>query len=252
MSLLRHRSLRPLETFSLPDNPQIRITAVDSLMVRRLYWYGESGYEGAELHWWRLFCSTATTIVELGANIGYYTVQGAIANPRAIYVAVEPHPVSAELARTNLAINGMTQVQVLQKAVVGTKTTDTMTLWLPDEEQYAAPTGAFLQGAEGVTDRPASTSVTVPVVRASDVVAGADLLKLDIEGYECDVLMSVRDEVAAAMPVIFLEVRRKAGDLRNMLADWHATLGYAVFAIGTHSLHLLTTSQLESADPLPR
>ena len=251
LSVLRHRPLRDIETFEMVDRPGMRLAGTDSLMVRRLYWYGEGGYEGAELHWWREFCAGAQRITEMGANVGFYTVHAGLAAPHATITAVEPHPDSAAVIRTNLRLNGVTNVTVVEAAVVGEVVDPTIELLLPDAEQYESPTGAYVPGAE-VADRPAGRAVTVPAIEAKDLGSGRDLLKLDIEGMEADVLDAVRDEVATSRPVIFLEVIRSAARLRALMAKWHDELDYVVFAIGHESLHLVPGRQLHSPEMLPR
>ncbi|WP_390624112.1 FkbM family methyltransferase [Fodinicola feengrottensis] len=241
-----------MRDFALPDNPGLRLTAVESRLARLLYWYGESGYEGCETLWWRRLCERATGILELGANIGYYTVQGAAAAPDAKYVAVEANPESADIVRANVRLNALRNVDIVQAAVVGDDAPETMELSLPDQEQYSAPTGAYLSaGNEGVGNRPSTRAVTVPTVRMSSLVDGVDLLKLDIEGYEAQVLESVRSRIAETRPTIVVEVLKKVPRLRAVISDLHAT-GYLVFAIGDDSLHLLTADELANPAPLPR
>jgi FkbM family methyltransferase len=240
-----------MRDFALPDNPNVRLVATESLLARMLYWYGEGGYEGAETQWWTRFCQDATSILELGANIGYYTVQGGRANPGARYRAVEANPRAAKIVGANVALNGLANVEVLPVAVVGHKVSDTMTLAFPEEEQYEAPSGAYLIGAEGVADRISKESVTVPVEGIVDLIEDADLLKLDIEGLETDVLLAAMDALLERMPVIFLEVRTKAVSLRTVISQLHHG-GYVVLAIGEHSLHLVTREQIDSGDRLPR
>jgi FkbM family methyltransferase len=253
-AVMRHRPLGGLDTFVLPDDPSVRLAATDSLMVRRLYWYGATGYEGAELRWWRHFAARAHHIVEMGANVGFYTVYAGRAAPSARVVVVEAHPDSAAAVRRNLALNQITNVEVVEAAVVGVKATDTLELLLPDAEvqkgKYAAPTGAYLSRGE-IIDRPASRSVTVSVIAASDLMSGADLLKLDIEGVEADVLSAAEHQISEARPVIFLEVLHSATRLRSLIADWHRRLDYIVFAIGMESLHLITITDLNGTGPLP-
>jgi FkbM family methyltransferase len=252
VSVLRHRPLAPMRDFALPDNPALRLAAVESRLARLLYWYGESGYEGCETLWWRRLCARSHGILELGANIGYYTVQGAAAAPNAKYVAVEANPESAKIVRSNVLLNSLQNVDVVQAAVVGDDAPEAMELSLPDQEQYSAPTGAYLSaGNEGVNSRPSSRAVTVPTVRMSSLVDGVDLLKLDIEGYEAQVLESVRPQLADTRPTIVVEVLKKVPRLRAVISDLHST-GYVVFAIGTDSLHLLTVDELASSAPLPR
>jgi FkbM family methyltransferase len=250
--VLRHRPLTPLEQFSLPDNPAVHLAAVRSRLAQLLYWYGERGYEGAETDYWRQLCAHSSSILEVGANIGYYTVQGALAAPEAAYVAVEPHPDSAATARRNVALNSLTNVTVIQAAVVGEGAPDTMELALPDVERYAAPTGAYLsEGTEGIKDRAAARTVTVPTTPMKDLIGGVDLLKLDIEGYEAVVLEAVWDQILDTRPTIVVEVLKDVPKLRRLICDLRSK-DYRVLAIGTDRLHVISDEELADSAPLPR
>lgn len=249
--ILRHRPLTDVDTFTLPDDPSVRLAGTNSVLVRRLYWYGGAGYEGAELYWWKRFCRSAHHIVEMGANIGFYTVQAGLAAPHARIIAVEPHPDAVEAIKRNLELNGIVNVELVAAAAVGVRTSDTVKLLLPDTEQTPAPAGGYVESAE-VADRPASRTIEVRSVAASELVAGADLLKLDIEGLEADVLSSAESAVVTARPVIFVEVIRSADKLRALIADWQSKHDYVVFAIGHESLHLLPADILRSPALLPR
>jgi tRNA1(Val) A37 N6-methylase TrmN6 len=55
---------------------------------------------------WEMLCSTAKCIVEVGANVGLFTVSGGLAT-RGSYVAVEPVPEIADLLNRNIARNGL-------------------------------------------------------------------------------------------------------------------------------------------------
>jgi FkbM family methyltransferase len=250
--VLRHRPLSPLTDFELPDNREIRLTAVRSRLAQLLFWYGESGYEGAETRWWRTLCAQAHDILEVGANIGYYTVQGSHAAPHATYTTVEANPEAAAIVTRNVELNGLGNVKVIQAAVVGDDAPSTMELALPDQEQYAAPTGAYLStGTEGIHDRPAGSTVTVPTVPMSQLVGGVDLLKLDIEGYEANVLESVRTWLLAERPTIVVEVLKEAPRLRAVIRELRDA-GYEVRAIGERDLHVITDEELNADAPLPR
>ncbi|GAA4204046.1 FkbM family methyltransferase [Microbispora amethystogenes] len=250
--VLRHRPLTPLADFTLPDNPVIRLSAVRSRLAQLLFWYGERGYEGAETEQWRRLCGRATRILEVGANIGYYTVQGAHAAGSVPYTAVEANPESAAVLRANVDLNGLANVTVVEAAVVGDDAPATMRLLLPDRERYTAPTGAYLaSGTEGIKDRPATRYVEVPTIPMKDLVEGVDLLKLDIEGYEAVVLEAVWPQILAARPTIVVEVLADVPRLRALIRELHSG-GYQVHAIGSETLHEITTAEIESEAPLPR
>ncbi len=248
----RYRSL-PVEDFALTDYPDVRFHAADSLITRLLYWYGGDGYEGAETLWWRRACASASHVLELGANVGYYTVQGAVANPTCRYVAVEPHPDSAAIVRRNLELNGIENVELVEAAAVGDAAVDRVELAIPDQDLYTTPAGAFIRSdGEGVGHISAERTVTVKTVAIADLIRGVDLLKLDIEGHEAEVLEPIFDVLCDTKPTIFLEVRLAEVPRLRALITRLAANGYVIFAIGERSLHLLTREELEDAGRLPR
>jgi FkbM family methyltransferase len=250
--VLRHRPLTPMTDFALPDNPALRLVAVHSRLTQLLFWYGERGWEGSESEHWRRLCTQATKILEIGANVGYYTVQGASAAPHVPYITVEANPESAKVLRENIRLNDLANVTVIEAAVVGDAAPPNMRLALPDGERYAAPTGAYLAtGTEGITDRPASRAIEVNTMPAARLIDGVDLIKLDVEGYEAVVLEAVWPYLLATRPTIVVEVLTDVPRLRALIRKLHAE-GYQVDAIGADRLHRLDTEQIESEQPLPR
>src|SRR5215217_3032819 len=130
-------------TFTLPDNPGLRFVNAESLVLHQLYWFGEQGWEPQLLPWWRRFCRRSSAILELGANVGYFTVQGARAAPEARYIAVEPYPASARVCRANLELNRVTSVELVAAAAVAGAEPSAVELRVP-ADQLASPTVAFV------------------------------------------------------------------------------------------------------------
>ncbi len=248
VAVLRYRSISTVGEFCLVDNPAVTLLAVDNALVKSLYWYGERGWEGAETECWRQLCRRAGSVLELGANVGYYTVQGALAAPGARYVAVEPHPETAEILRRNLVLNVLGSVQVVEAAAVGRPGPALVELALPDNERYVAPTGAFLIDLrEGISDRPARRTVTVPTVDVRTLVADADLIKLDIEGMEADVLEPVLDDVIGRRVQVLVEVLSGTPRLRVLLLRMMRS-GYRMHALAPSAMIELTPLEVETAD----
>ena len=244
LSVTRHMPVGHVGEFALPDRPDIRIHAMESVLVRRLYWYGLDGYEPGEGRWWHEFCARSTNILELGCNIGVYAVVGGLAAPTARYRAVDPHPDSIAAARRNLTTNGVTNVELIQAAAVGVREGATATLTLPAVEHYEAPTGAYLSAAEGVSHRGSQGSIEVPVVAVVDLLDGVDLIKLDIEGLEAEVLSAGMEMILSNRPTIFVEVLRKAVRLREVIRELHSH-GYVACSVG-ESLRVLTTDEIDN------
>ncbi|MFE9099766.1 FkbM family methyltransferase [Actinomadura geliboluensis] len=127
-----------------------------------------------------------------------------------------------------------------------------MQLALPDQEQYAAPTGAYLVvGSEGLVTRPAGTAVIVPTRPMSELVDGVELVKLDIEGHEAEVLEAVRPCLLEQCPTIVVDVPKNVPRLRKLICELRDA-SYEVCAIGSEGLQVSTNEELRADMPLPR
>jgi FkbM family methyltransferase len=237
---------RAVSSFRLVDDPDLQFVAVDSQVLEQLYWAGEQGWEPELLPWWRAFCRRSTSVLELGTNIGYFAVQGARAAPGVRYVAVEPHPFSAEICRTHLALNSVTSVEVLEAAAVADLAVSTVPLLVP-ADQAATPTVAFLPSD---TELPADMArdvvavLDVPAIDVRRLMDGVDLIKMDVEGQEHVLLAAMRDHLRQKRPTLFVEVLPGTAQLRALLADLCATDGYRCFAMSRQGLVELERDQL--------
>ncbi|MET0765913.1 MAG: FkbM family methyltransferase [Blastococcus sp.] len=237
---------RAASTFRLVDNPDLEFVAVDSQVLGQLYWYGEQGWEPELLPWWRHFCSTSQSVLELGANVGYFAVQGGRAAPGHRHVAVEPHPLSAAVCRRNLALNHVTSVEVLEAAAVADGTVTSVPLLVPADQQ-ATPTVAFLAAD---TELPADMArdvtvlLDVPAIDVRRLLDGVDLLKLDVEGQEHVLLAACREHLRDRRPTLFVEVLPGTVQLRALLAELCTVDGYRCYAVTRQRLVELPPERL--------
>src|ERR1051326_8789647 len=73
------------------DRPHVSFEPTDSMVMDAIYWFGVQGYEGRMADVWESLCATAHNIIEVGANVGLFTVLGGLC-ARGSYTAVEPLP----------------------------------------------------------------------------------------------------------------------------------------------------------------
>jgi FkbM family methyltransferase len=202
----------------------------DSYIANYLFWLGIDGYETGEPAWWASLVSSHRGALEVGANIGLYTLVGASAAPSVRYRAVEPNPVSYDVLRRNVELNSLEHVELVQAAAVGERTTDSVALHFPDRDRYSASAGAFVDGALDVTTS-AARAVDVPTAPIGDLIDGVDLVKLDIEGLETEVLGAVRPWIVETAPTIVVEARDQAPTVRAFLADLLHEVRYDCYAV---------------------
>lgn len=128
-----------------------------------------------------------TVFVDVGANFGYFSCMVAARiglGGSGRVVAVEPNPKMLDLLRRNIAINwSIAPVEVHACAIADTA----------GEMMFNVPAGRAANAGLVANDAPASgsdTRLTVRTATIDEVLAGrpADLMKIDVEGYEALVL----------------------------------------------------------------
>jgi FkbM family methyltransferase len=119
------------------------------------------------------------TFVDVGANMGYYTIKiGTKVGPQGRVYSFEPNPEMFGLLRDNVVVNAHAARATLFEAAAGAVAGPA---WL--NFQRSAPGGGRIELDGSGHD----TRVEVSVVRVDDVLPGdcvADLIKIDVEGFE--------------------------------------------------------------------
>lgn len=244
LDLLKHRKLDPnMKVFELVDDQKLRFHNDQSAITKWVFWMGSKGYEANVRDLWNRCCAVSTEIVEIGANVGYFAVNGALANPQARYVAIEPHPTSASYLSRNASLNDCRNMDIIEAAITGENEPEYLELMVPDLDPDDTPTGAFLNGGESV-NRGHCTPVKVKAYALSEVSKSADLIKLDVEGAEFQILKGYAEYLFANTPTLFIEVRRGTPKLRHFLHDLEQQAGYDIYALGEERLVKLNPSEI--------
>lgn len=133
------------------------------------------------------FLQAGDVMVDVGANIGYYSLLGSSVNGGAPVIAFEPHPVASERLRENAALNAFPNIAVRPVAAGGRNTTARLTSELVDQNHIET---------NGSDDEP---TVKVRVVTIDSELKRLDidpaavrLVKIDTEGFEASVIEGAR------------------------------------------------------------
>ncbi len=166
------------------------------------------------------------TVLDVGANIGYYTVQFAQrVGPGGGVIAFEPNPVMIAELDANLKLNRLENVRILPFALCDKNA---------EAEFYCPQVGREAHGSLA----PNETFVVNGVIRVQtrkldDVLSelgtdAVDFIKIDAEGAERDIFRGAKRTLSAAgRPTIFFECAEAAcrpfghsvGDVVRELAD---------------------------------
>jgi FkbM family methyltransferase len=223
--------LAPWLVTRLDTGPWIRVSGVSEFEWRAIR--GESAGETGTLAAFSGLLRDGGIVIDVGANIGFYTLTAAIdVGIAGRVVAFEPNAGAAARLRENIAINRLTNVTVAQSAVGARDGTITFHLATDSEAS------SVYAGGDDV-----ATTVTVPIVSLDRYLAAAgighvDVLKIDAEGAELDVLGGARELlsqpdapsiIVEANPVTLRAADRSTADLRALLLE----SGYTVSCIET-------------------
>ncbi|HET7883638.1 MAG TPA: FkbM family methyltransferase [Acetobacteraceae bacterium] len=194
-----------------------------------IYWFGVQGYEGKVADVWVALCRKAHAILEIGGNVGLFTVLGA-RDSSAPYTVAEPVAAISAVLRSNLARNGLAHVEVLEVAVIPDSAPAEVALNVPDEKRDA-PVGAHLIEGVEVYNRSSERKIMVSGRPFRDLIAGRDLVKIDAEGIEAKLLDSARDIILRERPTLLIEVLPSATSLAALIRDLARTAGYTIFIV---------------------
>jgi len=128
-------------------------------------------------------------VLDLGANIGYYTVMMArLVGPSGRVYAVEPYPPNVELLNVNIRLNGMADIVETSALAIGEASGVGM-LHVSERSNWHSFVPA---GSENSPEyrRSYLGAIEVPTRSLWDFVQGRrpiDLIRLDLEGYEVEV-----------------------------------------------------------------
>lgn len=173
-----------------------------------------------------------TTVLDVGANTGFYSLVAVTAHADAKAIAYEPVPEIVDLLRTNLAVNPQGRRIALRSQAVSDHT-GPVDLHLPPPqpdgtvETSASVESDFKESIERVVTVAGTTLDDAWKAEGRPVV---DLVKIDVEGAEHRVLAGAVEVAATCRPVLTIEVL-PAARLDDMEAFRHAH-GYLDVTLG--------------------
>lgn len=222
----------------------ISLTRVDHLQLL-LHYLGT--FEPQCLSYMYRCVRTGATILDVGANIGFYTLEAAAAvGPSGRVIAIEAAPFLANSVRENVRLNQIKTVTVIT-AAAGDVAGDA-TLILPRGGHFGEFTLGNVSGDE---------TFTVSVRRIDDLLArcgigNVDFIKMDIEGSEYRALKGAQNTLSKCHPSILIELNEPAlnwcGSSAREVKEFLFQHGYRGWLIEGKSLKSILTGQEQGCD----
>lgn len=186
----------------LRSGGKIRVDPTDYLQLI-IYYFGT--FEPRVLSYLKRCVGNGGTIIDVGANIGIYTLEGSLAVGRTgRVISIEALPAHIAAFKENIKLNGINNVSLIESAVGNS--TGFVTLIRPRGGNLGSFTVGSVEGEE---------AYRVPLGRIDDLLKGQeinsiDLIKMDIEGSEYRALLGAAQTLTKYRPTLLIELNEPA------------------------------------------
>lgn len=202
-----------------PYNFRIWVNLADLAISRNII---KNNFESAEVVFVQKHVSKGNTVIDIGANIGFFSMlTAAQVGEGGRVISFEPLTFLYEAAKRSAGENGFTHCTVHNVALAGHRGTAKL-VYAPNSPNWG---GAFLSFDNSVL--PNHTAIDVPIAPLSDFTQGlkADFIKIDVEGAEYKVLQSSLDYIKEFKPIIMSEIHRsQLSRVSNVTAEEYISL----------------------------
>jgi FkbM family methyltransferase len=198
------------------------------------------------------YCKPGMTVVDIGANLGYYTLLASRAvGPEGRVIALEPNSENCRLLLLSALMNDAGNVDLLPVAL------DDHRGWSHFSAALGT-NGCFLSGGPALAD---GRGFVVPTFTLDELVDGpVDLIKIDVEGAEFRVMSGARRTITTHRPIVITEfschmLPAVSGCAPGAYLSWFTDLGYRVFVVSRNYFDLVEVRDCEEflanwGDPL--
>lgn len=204
-------------------------------------------YEGRELELVLKMVRPGATVFDIGANVGWYSLNIARNVAGVRVVAFEPLPNTFKLLCTNIRLNDVANVEP-QNVGLADKPGELVFYFCKDSSGSAS--------AANIGERADAQQFTCPVTTLDEFAGSrglqADFIKCDVEGAELLVFRGARKCLETHQPVVMSEMLRKwcrkFNYHPNDIIDLFHGLGYGCFIASGEGLSLFESMDESTTD----
>lgn len=206
-----------------------------------LFIYGQ--YENNETKLVRKLCRNESVFFDIGANVGYYSLIAAKTNPNNRIYAFEPVSRTYERAAANIKLNQLNNV-FLHKKIISNHS-GVASINVGNENNWGMSSLVQHDQLSGNSEQ--VESITLDNFVKEQKINRLDLVKIDVEGFEMNVLEGMNDTLNLFKPIILIEILdhnleangHKPSDIYNFL--WEK--GYHSYKILDNKLEQIHTPE---------
>ena len=187
------------------------------------------------------FTRCSQKFLDIGANVGFYSIGAALTNDSISVLAFEPNPKIRGVLERNAILNDVIgKISVFETALSDFHGTETFSV-----PPFTGSGGGSLRNLHPEEGPPTEFQVLVDRLDAFRIqTKGTDLIKIDVEGAEYNLLLGGLETLKENQPTVVIELLRKwmkpfgtaPSDVVKIMLEY----GYLCFAVGTNSIREIT------------
>lgn len=190
-----------------------------------------SAYEPFESQILKILSSNAQTVIDIGANIGWFSLNFAKHNPSARIISFEPLPSAYDYLERNITLNNLQNR--IKTEMIALSNISGKNIFVQPSENSTNSSFKNVANSENVLIHEVETTTIDEYF--NNYVGSIDLIKCDVEGSEFYVFLGALITLEQHRPAIFSEMLRKwsgafdkhPNDLIRLLGN----IGYECFEI---------------------
>ncbi|MFI6759459.1 FkbM family methyltransferase [Micromonospora sp. NPDC050417] len=176
------------------------LTTTD-IIQRYLYLFGT--WEPHLTAWIRRRLTPGDTFIDIGANIGYYSLLAAhLTGPTGRVVAVEPSPHFTQALATAAHTNRLNNIRIVRAAA--SDTTERITFYTPDTANLGNTTQVPPRDSSAAAFQ--AEAQPLPNLTTTRELTGARIIKIDAEGAEAAVIRGLAPAINQLHPSVELVI----------------------------------------------
>jgi FkbM family methyltransferase len=168
-------------------------------------------------------CTGAATFADVGANHGIFSLVFLKLNPEGKVISIDPSPIADRIRLNNRKLNGM-DANLLSYQVASGARKGTVKMHFNWHHLEVSSDSANQAGDVEIAVSPLDEL-------CADAHISPEIIKIDVEGFELDVLQGAEQSLAKAR-LLFLEIHPERldelGVLQSAIFDWLNTRGWKI------------------------
>ena len=172
----------------------------DDHIQRIILWYGY--YEKENILFWEKLINPDSVVIDIGANIGYYTLIAAKKASEGHVHSFEPVTFNYDALQKNIKLNNLKNITANN---AGISTKEGLDMYYISSKENIGMSG--LKPAENFSGKmEEKTTLTLDNYVAINNLTKIDFIKIDIEGNELNALRGMQNVLQKNHPVLFIEL----------------------------------------------